>query len=45
MWRRRGGEAQVWKVQLQIRIVKEMTEFDQQTQKAVKGTDVLDSRH
>lgn len=40
-----GGEAQVWRVQLQIRIVKEMTGSDQQTQKAAKGTDVLDSRH
>lgn len=40
-----GGEAQVWRVQLQIRIVKEMTASDQQTQKAAKGTDVLDSRH
>lgn len=40
-----GREAQVWRVQLQIRIVKEMTASDQQTQKAAKGTDVLDSRH
>ena len=32
-----GGEAQVWRVQLQIRIVKEMTASDQWTQKAAKG--------
>lgn len=31
-----GGEAQVWRVQLQIRMVKEMTASDQWTQKAAK---------
>lgn len=32
-----GREAQVWRAQLQIRIVREMTESDQWTQKAAKG--------
>lgn len=32
-----GGEEQVWRAQLQIRIVKEMTASDQRAQKAAKG--------